>query len=73
MSGESGRAVDKATAIFVAATIVNETVGQGVGNQAIVAFKSDPVTVSDMLAVIEQLSGGSPAGWHLLQRKAQLA
>jgi hypothetical protein len=68
-SGSGERPVSKDVAIYVAATIVNETVGRGIGNQAIVAFKSDPVTVSDVLAVIDRLCGG-PAGWQHLQRKA---
>jgi len=67
--GSGERAVSKEVAIYVASTIVNETVGRGIGNQAIVAFKSDPVTVSDVLAVIDRLCGG-PAGWQHLQRKA---
>ena len=53
-----GTAASKAVAIYVAVTIVNETVGRGFGNQAIVAFKSEPITVSDVLSVIERLSGG---------------
>ena len=56
----------------VASTIVNETVGRGLGNQAIVAFKNEPITVADVLAVIERLCGG-PAGWQHLQRKAGLS
>jgi len=65
------RAVDEATAIFVVRTIVSESIGPRYGNQPIV-FKNDPVTVSDVLAVIDRLCGGSPDGWQLLQRKAQL-
>jgi hypothetical protein len=68
-SGSGMRTVSKEVAIHVAATIVNETVGRGIGNQAIVAFKTEPVTVADVLAVIERLCGG-PAGWQLLQKKA---
>ena len=64
--------MSKEVAIYVAATIVNETIGHGFGNQAIVAFKSEPITVSDVLSVIERLCGG-PAGWQLMQRKAKLA
>jgi hypothetical protein len=45
-------------------------VGHGLGNQAIVAFKSEPIAVSDVLSVIERLCGG-PAGWQYLQRKAK--
>jgi hypothetical protein len=44
----------------------------GSATQAIVAFKTEPITVSDVLAVIERLCGG-PAGWQLLQRKAGLS
>jgi hypothetical protein len=68
-SGSGERAVSKEVAIYVASTIVNETVGRGLGQQAIVAFKSEPITVADVLAVIERLCGG-PAGWQHLQRKA---
>ena len=50
VSGSGERPVSKAVAIYVAVTIVNETVGRGFGNQAIVAFKNDPVTVSDVLS-----------------------
>src|SRR5262249_40421354 len=71
-SGSGERAVSKAVAIHVALTIVNETVGRGIGNQAIVAFKSEEPTVADVLAVIERLCGG-PAGWQHLQRKAGLS
>src|SRR5262249_19540596 len=52
-SGSDERAVSKEVAIHVASTIVNETVGRGLGNQAIVAFKSEQPTVGDVLAVIE--------------------
>jgi hypothetical protein len=68
-SGSGDRLVSKEVAIYAAATVVNETVGRGLGNQAIVAFKSgEPITVAAVLAVIERLSG--PAGFQLLQRKA---
>jgi hypothetical protein len=68
--GSGERVVDKQVAIYVASTIVNETVGRGLGHQAIVAFKQEePITVADVLAVIERLCGG-PAGWQHLQRKA---
>ena len=44
--GSDERPVSKDVAIYVAATIVNETVGRGLGNQAIVAFKKDvPQTI----------------------------
>jgi hypothetical protein len=71
-SGSDERAVSKEVAIHVASTIVNETVGRGRGNQAIVAFKSEQPTIADVLAVIERLCGG-PAGWQHLQRKAGLS
>jgi hypothetical protein len=71
-SGSGERVVSKEVGIHVASTIVNETVGRGLGNQAVVAFKSEPVTVADVLAVIERLCGG-PAGWQRLQRKAGLS
>jgi hypothetical protein len=69
--GSGERAVSKEVAIYVAATIVNETVGRGLGQQAIVAFKTEPIKVADVLSVIERLCGG-PAGWQHLQRKANL-
>jgi hypothetical protein len=68
-SGSGMRPVSKEVAIYVASTIVNETVGRGIGNQAIVAFKSEQPTVADVLAVIDRLCGG-PAGWQHLQKKA---
>jgi hypothetical protein len=68
-SGASERLVDKATAIFVTALIVSETLGAGRGHQAITAFKSEQPTVGDVLCVIDRLCGGS-AGQQLLQRKA---
>src|SRR5262245_30449181 len=71
-NGSPERLVEKNTAIFAAKVIVDETIGRGLGNQAIVAFKSERTTVADVLAVIERLCGG-PAGWQHLQRKAQLA
>jgi hypothetical protein len=72
-SGSGERTVSKEVAIYVAATIVNEAVSPyGRGNQAIVAFRTEPITVADVLSVIEQLCGG-PAGWQLMQRKAKLA
>src|SRR5262249_54867881 len=46
-SGPGERPVSKEVAVFVAATIANEAVGRGVGHQAITAFKSDLVTISD--------------------------
>jgi hypothetical protein len=71
-SGTGERLVEKACAIFVAKTIVDETVGRGLGNQAIVMIKNDPTTIADVLSVIERLCG-SPAGWQHLQRKAGLS
>jgi hypothetical protein len=68
-SGSGERSVSKEVAIYAAATIVNEALGRGLGHQAIVSFKSERVTVGDVLSVIDQLCGG-PAGWQLLQRKA---
>jgi hypothetical protein len=70
--GTGERPVEKSTAIFVVKAIVDETVGRGIGNQAIVAFKSERTTVADVLAVIDRLCGG-PAGWQHLQRKARLS
>ena len=71
--GSGERVVDKQVAIYVASTIVNETVGRGLGHQAIVAFKQEePITVADVLAVIERLCGG-PSGWQHLQKKARIA
>ena len=52
-------------------SIVNETVGRGIGNQAIVAFKSEQPKLADVLAVIDRLCGG-PAGWQRLQKKASV-
>src|SRR6516164_11760361 len=70
-SGSGERTVSKEVAIYAAATIVNEAVSPyGRGNQAIVAFKTEPITVSDVLQTIDRLCGGSPAGWQHLQRKA---
>jgi hypothetical protein len=67
--GSLERPVAKDVAVFVAATIVNETVGKGIGNRAIVSFKTEPIVVSDVLAVIEKLCGG-PAGFQHLQKLA---
>jgi hypothetical protein len=71
-SGALERPVDKATAIYVAKTIVDEVLGVGRGNQAIVSFKQEPIAVADVISVIERLCGG-PAGWQHLQRKAGLS
>jgi hypothetical protein len=60
----------KKQAIFVAKVIVDEAIGGGCGNQAVVPFKNDPVTVSDVLAAIDRLCGGSLVGWQRLQKKA---
>jgi hypothetical protein len=64
------RGVEKATAIYVTKTIVDEAVGGGRGNQAIVSFKTEPITIGDVISVIERLCGGNPAGWQRLQRRA---
>jgi hypothetical protein len=69
VSGSSDRIVEKATAIFVAKSVVDEALGAGRGNPAIGAFKNEKPTVADVLAVIERLCGG-PAGWQRLQKKA---
>jgi hypothetical protein len=62
-AADQERAVEKSTAIYVAKTIVDEAIGGGRGNQAIVAFKNDPVTISDVLATIDRLCGAArPAG-----------
>jgi hypothetical protein len=71
VSGSGERPVELASAIFVTKSIVDETVGRGLGQQALVAFKSEEPTVADVLAVIERLCGG-PAGWQRLQQKANL-
>jgi hypothetical protein len=70
--GTGERPVEKACAIFAVKTIVDETVGRGLGNQAIVAFRSEQPTVADVLAVIDRLCGG-PVGWQHLQRKAEFS
>jgi hypothetical protein len=67
VSGTGERRVDKATAVFAVKVIVDEVCGAGRGNQA--AFRTEPVAVEDVLSVIDRLCGG-PAGWQLLQRKA---
>jgi hypothetical protein len=69
-SGASDQIVEKGTAIYVAKTIVDEALGAGRGNQAIVEFKNEPVMISDILATIDRLCGGNPAGWQRLQRRA---
>jgi hypothetical protein len=69
-SGSGMRPVSKEVAIHAAATIVNETIGRGLGNQAIVAFKTEPVTVADVLAVIDRLCGG-PAGWESAEKSGR--
>jgi len=61
--------VEKATAIYVAKTIVDATIGRGLDNQAITAFKMDQPTVGDVVSVLERLCGG-PRGWKILQSKA---
>jgi len=68
-SGTGDRLVEKATAIYVASQIVNETIGDGRGDQAIVMIKEDPTTVADVLSTIEKLCGG-PGGWQTLQKRA---
>jgi hypothetical protein len=70
--GTGERRVDKATAIFAVKVIVDEVCGAGRGNQALVAFKTEPIDVADVISVIERLCGG-PAGWQHLQKKAGLA
>ena len=70
-SGSGERSVSKEVAVYAAATIVNEALGRGLGHQAIVAFKSERVTVADVLAVIDRLCDG-PAGWQLIQKKSKL-
>ena len=69
-AADQERTVEKGTAIYVTKTVVDEATGVGRGNQAVVAFKDDPITISDVLATIDRLSGGSPGSWQLLQRKA---
>jgi hypothetical protein len=67
--GSDERPVSKDVAIYVVATIVNEAVGRGIGNQAIVEFKNEPVTIANVLSVIEKLCGG-PVGFQHLQKRA---
>jgi hypothetical protein len=69
VSSDGERRVEKNCAIFVTKMITDEVVGRGRGNQAIVAFKNDPITVGEVISVIEKLCGG-PSGFQLLQRKA---
>jgi hypothetical protein len=68
VSGDNRRLVEKRTAFYVVREIVFESVGPRYCQS--VVFESEPITVRDVLRVIERLSG--PAGWQLLQRKAGL-
>jgi hypothetical protein len=67
--GVGERAVEKTTAVYVAGTIIDETVGRNRGQR--VMFKDESITVADVLAMIERLSG--TAGWQHLQRRAGYA
>jgi hypothetical protein len=70
VSGDDQRTITRETTNYVIKTIVCESVGPRYSNQPI-TFGTEPITVADVLAVIERLSG--PAGWQHLQRKAGLA
>jgi len=64
--GDNRRLVERSTALFVVREIVIQSVGPRFA-QGIV-FESEPICVSDVLLVIERLSG--PWGWKILQERA---
>jgi hypothetical protein len=70
-SGDGERQVERETAVFVVRTIVCETLGAHRCGE--IRFGSAPVTVSDCLALIDKLCGGSPVGWQSIQRKANFS
>lgn len=59
--------VAKATAIFAIRNILLELQGLK-AHRTEIDFRGDPVTLDDLFALLEKLSG--PSGWQLLQRKA---
>ena len=65
-SGDGQRLVESTTAVYTVKTIVSESVGPRYSQS--VAFREESVSVADVLAAIEKLSG--PAGWRLVQKKA---
>jgi hypothetical protein len=60
VSGSDQRTVAKETAIFVVGTVVSESVGPRYSNQP-VTFRTEPITVADVLATIEKLWPGGVA------------
>ena len=66
VSGDTQRTVERSTALFVARTIISESVGPRFAQP--VSFSPDPITVEEVLAEIRRLS--EPWGWKVLTRKA---
>jgi hypothetical protein len=56
VSGDGQRTVEKTTAVFAVKAVVCESVGPRFASQPI-AFGTEPITVADVLATIEKLSG----------------
>jgi hypothetical protein len=66
--GDPERTVERATAEFVVRQILTELVGARRADD--VRFRTEVVTISDILAVLERRTSGG--GWRLLQRKAEI-
>jgi hypothetical protein len=67
VSSDPEALVAKQTAIFAIRIILLELQGLK-AHRAEIEFDCDPVTLGDLFALLEKLSG--PSGWQLMQRKA---
>jgi hypothetical protein len=61
--------VEKQTAITVCRLVLKELIGELRAKQIPITFESEVVTLGDLYAGLEVLTGGS-AGWQILLKKA---
>jgi hypothetical protein len=70
VTGSGERLVEKDTALFVLKVVVDGALGGGASQRVKLDFADDKVTVGDVLAAIERLSG--TLGWQWMVKKAEL-
>jgi hypothetical protein len=66
--GDNGREVQKDAAVYVCKTILREVAGPLIAQNTPIDFENEPVTLRDLDAAIQDLTG--PRGWSALLKKA---
>jgi hypothetical protein len=70
VKGDGSREIEKQSAVMVCRIVLRETLGPHREQSTAVDFKTEPVTLGDLQAAIQDLAG--PKGWSALLRKAGL-